>query len=155
LVYDEYRTIPSNRSDETMIPPEVLEQYNSGKGESLVTAPKPDIVLMKVIGHLDKVMGRRTLDIVDKLVPQHRVFYLFCDWAEMNGYDSEIRNMYTQWVASNRSRLKVHILVSSKLVSMGVSVANLALGGSLIGYTNRPAFEAALRSTRMGLGGLK
>ena len=49
----------------------------------------------------------------------------------------------------------MHILVGSKIVSMGVSVANLALGGSLVGYTNRTAFEAALRSTRMGLGGLK
>ena len=135
--------------------PEVLDQYSSAKGESLLTAPKADMVLFKVVGHLDKTMGRRTLDLVEKAAIPHRIFYLFCDWAEMNGYDSEIRNMYTQWIASNRSRLKVHILVGSKLVSMGVSVANLALGGSLIGYTNRTAFEAALRSTRMGLGGLK
>lgn len=135
--------------------PDVLDHYNSGKGESLLTCPKPDIVLLKIKGHLDKVMGRRALDLVDKQAAPHRVFHLFCDWVEMDGYDSEIRNMYTQWVATNRTRLKVHILVGSKIVSMGVSVANLALGGSLIGYTNRTAFEAALRSTRMGLGGLK
>ncbi len=135
--------------------PEVLDQYSSAKGESLLTSPKPDMVVLKITGHLDKNMGRRALDLVEKAAASHRVFYLFCDWAEMNGYDSEIRNMYTQWIASNRSRLKVHILVGSKIVSMGVSVANLALGGSLVGYTNRTAFEAALRSTRMGLGGLK
>ena len=135
--------------------PEVLDHYSSAKGESVLTAPKPDMILFKVTGHLDKTMGKRSLDQVEKAAGPHRVFYLFCDWAEMNGYDSEIRNMYTQWIASNRSRLKVHILVGSKLVSMGVSVANLALGGSLVGYTNRTAFEAALRSTRMGLGGLK
>jgi hypothetical protein len=38
---------------------------------------------------------------------------------------------------------------------MGVSVANLALGGVLIGYTNRTAFDAAMRTIKMGLGGVR
>lgn len=134
---------------------EPVDRYNSGKGEMTISLPKPDIVVCKGVGHLDKIMGRKFLDVVEKVSATNRQFNAFCDWAEMNGYDSEVRNMFTQWVAGNRTRVAVHILVGSKLVSMGVSVANLALGGSLVGYTNRTSFDAALRSARIGLSGIK
>lgn len=135
--------------------PEILDQYKSDKGESQVASLKPNLVVFKVIGHLDKAIGRRTMAAVEKAMGQQRPFHLFCDWAETTGYDSEVRSMFTQFVATNRLRLKLHVLVGSKIVSMGVSVANLALGGILIGYTNRTAFEAVLRSTRMGLADLR
>ena len=128
-----------------------LEKYSSGKGESTVWAPKPDILVWKVTGHLDKVMGERFLVVLNRVTAATRYLYAFLDWAEMTGYDSQVRSTYTQWMATNRNRIKAHVLVGSKIVSMGVSVANLALGGSVVGYTNRAMFDAAQRSTRMGL----
>ena len=131
-----------------------VDRFVSGKGECEISTPKPNIVLFKVRGHLDKLMGRRFLDVVDVVAKAHPHFQAFVEWSEMNGYDSEVRAMFTQWVASNRTRTTVHILVGSKIVSMGVSVANLALGGSLIGYTSHAMFDAALRSAKMGLSGV-
>lgn len=131
-----------------------IDRYKSVKGESITWNPRPDILVFKVVGHLDKVMGRRFLDIIEKAVEAQRHVYGFVDWAEMTGYDSEVRSMWTQFMASNRSRVSAHILVGSKLVSMGVSVANLALGGTLVGYTSRAMFDAVLRSTKMGLAGV-
>jgi len=132
-----------------------VDRFVSGKGECEISSPKPNIVLFKVKGHLDKIIGRRFLDIVDQVAASNSHFDAFIEWSEMTGYDSEVRSMFTQWVAGNRTRTTVHILVGSKRVSMGVSVANLALGGSLVGYTSRAMFDAALRSAKMGLSSIK
>ena len=131
------------------------DHFVSGKGESIMSTPKPNVVYFQVTGHLDKTIGRRFLDLVDRVVAVQSHFHAFCDFADTTGYDSEVRTMFTQWVASHRIRTTVHILVGSKIVSMGVSVANLALGGSLIGYTSRAIFDAAFRSAKMGLAGMR
>jgi hypothetical protein len=38
----------------------------------------------------------------------------------------------------------LHVLVGSKLTAMGVSVANLALGGIVTSHSERPPFASAL-----------
>lgn len=134
---------------------EPADKFISSKGEGYFTFPKPDIILFRVVGHLDALLGRKFLDHVNRISATNRHIHAFCDWPEMTGYDSDVRSMFTQWVAGNRSKVTVHILAGSKLVSMGVSVANLALGGALIGYTNRTSFDASLRSVKMGLSGVK
>jgi hypothetical protein len=131
-----------------------VEQFVSPKGSCECTIPQPSIVLFKVKGHLEKPVGRQIVEVMDKMVAAQRHFDAFCDFSEMTGYDSEVRTMWTQWVASYRTRSTIHILVGSKIVSMGVSVANLALGGVLVGYTSHAMFDAALRSAKMGLAGV-
>jgi hypothetical protein len=55
---------------------------------------------------------------------------------------------------SNRAKLdSVHAFSTSKLVTMGVTVASLALGGLIQMHKARPQFEAALRSATERLGG--
>lgn len=72
---------------------------------------------------------------------------MFNDWAEMETYDSECRRVMTEWVIRHRDRVeRIHILVRSKLVAMGVTTASLLIGhGLLISYAHRSAFEDALR----------
>ncbi len=130
---------------------EQVERFTSSRGEAQIAAPKPDVVMLKVTGHLDRPMGLRIIDTLNKIVPATKRLHVFCDWAEMTGYESDVRSAFTQWVASHRAKVTFHLLVGSKLVAMGVSVANLALGGILVGYTSRASFDAALRSTKMGL----
>lgn len=127
------------------------DRFTTSKGEVLVTTPKSDIVYYKVTGHLDKPIGDYMLRVIERIAAANRRVNIFCDWAEMTGYDSEVRASLTQWVATNRTRATMHLLVGSKLVAMGVSVANLALGGVLVGYTNRGSFDAALRKLKIGL----
>lgn len=127
------------------------ERYTSTRGEVVTALPKADVMVLKVTGHLDRPMGLHVLDIAGRAAATVKRLHIFCDWAEMTGYESDVRSAFTQWAATNRSKVTFHLLVSSKLVAMGVSVANLALGGILVGYTNRASFDAALRSTKMGL----
>lgn len=136
---------------------EQTEHFTTSKGEAMCTIARADVLVIKVTGHLDRPMGDFIVARVNRLFDGNkgRITSYFCDWSETTGYDSEVRTLFTQWVATHRNHVKFHLLVGSKIVSMGVSVANLALGGALTGYTNRPAFDAALRSARMGLTTMK
>lgn len=128
-----------------------LDRYTSTRGEILTALPKGDVMVLKVTGHLDRPMGLHVIDVASRAAATVKRLHIFCDWAEMTGYESDVRSAFTNWAATNRGKVTFHLLVGSKLVAMGVSVANLALGGILVGYTNRASFDAALRSTKMGL----
>jgi hypothetical protein len=76
---------------------------------------------------------------------QHAQPLLFDDMEATTGYATEARSALTQWVMAHRRALGgIHILTHNRLVAMGVTVANLALGGFLTAYTDRTAFNAAL-----------
>jgi hypothetical protein len=131
---------------------EQAERYSSSRGEALISLPRPEVMVLKITGHLDRPMGMHIMDAATKAAAEtSKRLHVFCDWVEMTGYESDVRSAFTHWAASNRTKVTFHLLVGSKLVAMGVSVANLALGGILVGYTNRASFDAVLRSTKMGL----
>lgn len=70
---------------------------------------------------------------------------VFCDWDGVQSYSSEARIWLTDWTEKHLASLQaIHILLHSKLLAMGVSVANLVTGGIMVPYTDRRAFEAAL-----------
>ena len=58
----------------------------------------------------------------------------------MPNYDSELRTEWTRWLLRNRARLEdIQIVAGSKIVAMGVSVANVALGGIIQSHPKRSA----------------
>ena len=70
--------------------------------------------------------------------------------GDERGYDSEIRNTYTQWVASNRPSSGAHLGRLQARIHGRNRWRTWRLAGRSSG-TNGPAFDVALRSTRMGL----
>lgn len=71
---------------------------------------------------------------------------VFHDWLEMTGYDPSCRRRITQWTVSNLSHFsEVHVALRSKLVAMGVQVANIALGGLVKTHRSRASLEEAVR----------
>jgi hypothetical protein len=72
---------------------------------------------------------------------------MFVDVELMTSYDTELRTEVTAAMARERKRIGcLHILVRSKLVAMGVSVANLALGGIMTIHGSSPPFQHALQA---------
>lgn len=132
---------------------EQTDRLTSAKGDVVLTWPRPDVIIIKVTGHFDRQLGNFILDSTTRTLQTAKRIAIFCDWSETTGYDSDVRVSFTHWASTHRSNAKFHLLVNSKIVSMGVSVANLALGGLLTVYSNRPAFDAALRSAKMGMAG--
>lgn len=79
-------------------------------------------------------------------LPQGSI-HLFIDAEHVTSYDSSFRTELTARVAGDRQRIaSFHILVKSRLVSMGVSVANLALGGIISATADRRQFTVKLDS---------
>lgn len=69
----------------------------------------------------------------------------FHDWLDMTGYDSASRVTLTDWVMSHRPESRLYIGVRSRIVRMGVTVANLALGNLITIRQTREELEADVR----------
>ena len=66
------------------------------------------------------------------------------DWSEMTGYDSGVRVKVTAWGMKVITRFDaIHVFSRSSVVRMGVSVANIALGGSVSVHSSAEAFAQA------------
>jgi hypothetical protein len=75
---------------------------------------------------------------------------LLADFGHMPTYDSKFRIVLTEWAVKHRSALKVHLLSLSKIVSMGATLANIAVGGIISVHHERAPFERV--AVTFGLG---
>jgi hypothetical protein len=71
--------------------------------------------------------------------------YVFAELGQMTSYDTGIRTELTAGFLPDRERFAAfHVLLRSKIVAMGVTVANLALGGFVDISDNAVRFKNAL-----------
>jgi hypothetical protein len=100
--------------------------------------------------HGDRLLSPLMTRRADTLLARGRMKFFFDFW-HMPTYDSEMRTEWTGFLVTHRARIdEIHIVARSKLVSMGVAVANVALGGAIKSYPAPTGpFETALN--RAGL----
>jgi hypothetical protein len=104
------------------------------------------VFIIEFAGHLTIELAANLMSDTNRRLAHYSPIYIFNDWWEMKSYDTKARMELTAWAQRIRPRLLgVHLLVRSKLVAMGVSVANIALGSFLLAHAERPDFEAALK----------
>lgn len=73
-------------------------------------------------------------------------FMQVCDWWDLQTYDPAFRTAHGEWIDRNKAVWSgAAVLVRSKLVALGLAVANAALGGKIKTYSSRPEFEAIVR----------
>lgn len=103
-------------------------------------------IIVKGHGHGDFANPeiRRWTDAL-RLAPKAK---LVIDFWEMDSYDSKLRVLMQEWASKRTKEVEVFVLAKSKLVVMGVSVANLAVGGIIKAYSRREDFDRECR--RMG-----
>ena len=82
--------------------------------------------------------------------------YCFHDWLEMTGYDSSSRVKLTTWSIAHRHAFQeVHLAVRSRVVVLGVQVANIAIGGLIRTHSGIASVEielARVMATRQSAG---
>ena len=86
--------------------------------------------------------------------------FVFHDWRELTGYDSMTRVRLTAWsVAHRQSYQEVHLAVRSRIIAMGVQVANVAVGGIMRAHSGVATLEVelarALRIARSPIASLR
>ena len=119
---------------------------DTGAGSTTITRLTRHCVRFTTTGRFDHPAGEFALAHTRAILEDiGEGFVGFYDWSQVTGYSSGGRADATQHLLELRKRFKGAVfLTSSTIVSMGVNVANMALGGFLYGTTNRTDFEARL-----------
>jgi hypothetical protein len=79
--------------------------------------------------------------------------YIFHEWMELTGYESRTRVRLTTWSAARRHTFQeVHLAIKSRMVAMGVQVANIALGGFMRAHTGISSLEVELARVMRQIG---
>lgn len=118
------------------------------RGSLLAYTLTPTIYVTIVSGHMEKEHADALLAFSEARVSGRRgqKLRVFHDWVEMTGYESHCRQRLTTWAVANLDAFdEMHLAQRSKIVAMGVQVANIALGGLIRTHTDRAAVEIALR----------
>jgi hypothetical protein len=97
-------------------------------------------------GHGEAEFTSRILGEYDRL-SKTGLLHVFFDAEALSNYDTPLRTGLTQRFVTDRKRFAgFHVLVQSRIVAMGVSVANLAMGNIVRSTTERASFKSALDS---------
>jgi len=122
------------------------ERWIAARYDLELWMPKPYVVVVRGRGHATGQHVDRVIEWRERALKSGRSIVLFDDLEKMPTYDSEVRIRLTAWVATHRTRIEaMHILLRSKMARMGVSVANLALGGFIKAHIQRDEFERELK----------
>lgn len=120
-----------------------VRELRSEEGSIVFWKITSTVYATAVEGYLSRDMARL---IIREAGPMYRAGAVagFHDWFQMTGYDSGSRIDLTNWVMGHRTESRLFIGTRSKLVAMGVSVANLALGNMIESHSSPATLEAAL-----------
>lgn len=129
--------------------PRVYEnrRFDGPRGFIEVGLVAPGVIYQTASGHGSAELARSLVTRLDELVGRAPRVLIFDDWYGITGYESDARRVIERWTIQNRPSIeKIHVLLSSKLVAMAISVSNLVTDTATVPYTDRGAFEAALSS---------
>lgn len=122
--------------------------HGTERGSVQIWEPSSRLLVMRFLGHAERDLAPLFVERMERFTAGKPGFSLFIDLGELEGYDSEIRVRATAATEGFLDRANaIHFLVRSKIVAMGISVANLALGGRLVSHSERRRFVDALESS--------
>jgi hypothetical protein len=125
---------------------EPLDQFLGARCRQTVWMPRPSVLVIEQSGHLDADLARALQKVTAHAIALGRLPIGFVDARNVTGYTPEHRQLMTTWIRSSMAALGgMHVLTHSKLVSMGIAVANLALDGSIRSHATQATFDAAYR----------
>lgn len=125
-------------------PARLRKRFATDKGTIEIYFLSADIVLQRATGLADRAHAEAIATTLQPAIDGGTRLAIFDDFSGLEGYTSQARIELTAWTRKNLPKIgSIHILVRSKLVSMGVAVANVALG-NVNSYTDRKSFDAAI-----------
>jgi hypothetical protein len=121
-------------------------KHETSRGRLTLWTLEQGVLVFQIAAHGDKAFVAPIVAGFERSL-RHAPVQMFVDVELMTAYDTELRTEVTAALARERKRIGcLHILVRSKIVAMGVSVANLALGGIMTIYGSAPPFHHALQA---------
>jgi len=121
--------------------------YRASGSQIGVWSPAPTLLLLNVIGHGQGEFAATINQEFDRLAVGDTRVHVFIDLERMPSYDSPLRTRCTEHFGGRLDAFaSFHIYVPSRIVAMGVAVANLALRGVITVHASRPPFTRALEN---------
>ena len=132
------------QSVEKVVLPQRGLAWRTERGAVGVWTPEQSLLVVSLRGHGESRFAVPILDAYEGLAKTGPI-HLFFDAEGLTNYDSSLRTELTARFMPDRTRsASFYVLVRSRLVAMGVSVANLALGGVVKTLADRALFKAKL-----------
>ena len=121
-----------------------FEEHSTLRGRLRLWRPSPRILAAKIVGHGEASFVESIANAI-RTCARSGPSEFFFDIGEMPGYDSPLRTELTKVFFAERKQIALLcVLATSPLVAMGVSVANLALGGIVQSYSEFGKFASAV-----------
>ena len=123
-------------------------RIESPRGTVVFSEPAPGVLVVRIVGHVTIEAANAAISLRRKALRATPAIHLFDHAWDATGYDSEVRLTLTAWAKENADRIESHhLLLRSKILAMGVSVANIALRNRLTVHTSEESFATVLRDT--------
>jgi len=124
--------------------------WESPRGRVIARTPARGVLVFIETGFLHDDFAEKLIRSLDAALTPGRKLEIFVDAVNLESYSPLIRTAPSDWLKAHLNQInKQHMLVASRITRMGLSVASLALGGVLVGYTDKSDFERELaRATK-------
>jgi hypothetical protein len=126
-------------------------EHDEGRGVTVVERQRARVLRFSTRGHLTRELAAFSIAhmafVIDELrasVAHDEDVKLNClyDWSAMTGYDGGARSDSTQFAIRHRAKFaSLAILMTSPIVAMGVTVANMLVGGFMQATTDPARFQ--------------
>jgi hypothetical protein len=121
------------------------KRWEGERGEARFWIAAPTVVLITLAGHVSADLAPAVSQAFRQSVLAASAVHGFADFFGLESYDPEVRRGLTQVVADLRPRIAaLDVVLRNRMVAMGVSVVNLALGGLLTVHRSQVRFDQLL-----------
>ena len=124
--------------------------FSNGRSTINSVLAAPRVLYQAVSGPYTLDMARAQLAHFEQLLRAGGPAQVFTDACATPTAATDARELTTRWIERHGHQLELHILQRSALLEMAIRVVSLFARGRLHSYTDRAAFEAALRKQAPG-----
>ncbi|MBM4362439.1 MAG: hypothetical protein FJ104_07140 [Deltaproteobacteria bacterium] len=122
-----------------------LDRYDSGGSAARLWVPAPGVIVTRASGQGTLAALELYTRRMNQLIATGQRHDVFHHWRDVKAFDPEAREHLRTWAAAHADRLHdASYLVASRLLSMALSVAALALRRDLFVTTREGEFAARL-----------
>lgn len=119
--------------------------HRSARGELTIHIKAPRTMLIEVTGHAEAGFVDFIESVFEATFGASNGVCVYIDCEAQTGHDAAFRERLVDWARGIHPRTRTYcLLVRSRIVGFGLTVANMLVGGHAVTLTDRAAFEAKL-----------
>ncbi|MFO0548751.1 MAG: hypothetical protein U0271_10205 [Polyangiaceae bacterium] len=123
------------------------EIWRGPTGQVAVWMLAPQVIVTRVDGNIQMEGLRFYTSRADRLILREGRLHVFHHWGGVTTWESDVRDELRHWAKGHEGRLVgTHFLVRSRVLSMAIEVAALALGRKLHAHRSEATFFAELEN---------